>query len=62
MIERSKMTMLIKLFLKRFDTHPITIAEAISDQHYIKCFKLIMENPHMTKVEFLEKAGIEDWE
>ena len=53
---------LIKLFLKRFNTHPITIAEAISDQNYQKSFILIMENPHMTKEEFLEKAGIEDWE
>jgi hypothetical protein len=62
MTEQSKMTLLVKKFLQRFHTHPITIAEALSKDNYKKSFQLIMENPHMTKEEFLEKMGIEDWE
>ncbi len=52
---------LVSKYLEKKGVHPVTIAEAVSDDNYIKSYKLIQENPNITKEEFLKKMNIEEF-
>lgn len=49
-------------FLKKYDLHPVNIAEAISDGYFEKSYKLITKHPDITKDKFLKKMHIEEFE
>ena len=40
----------------------MNVAEAVSDDKYRKSYQLIMDNPKISKKEFLEKMEIEEIE
>ncbi len=46
--------------LKEIECEPITITEAVSDENFDKCYKLLKDNPNITKEEFLSIMGIEE--
>ena len=48
-------------YLEKLNVHPVTIAESVSDNNYIKSYNLIQENPNITKEEFLKKMNIEEF-
>ena len=52
---------LVSNYLEKLNVHPVTIAEAVSDNNYIKSYNLIQENPNITKEEFLKKMNIEEF-
>ena len=56
MTEQYQKGMLIMKYLKELGTHPITVAEAVSNENYRKSYQIIQENPKITKAEFLEKS------
>ena len=62
MTEQYRMGTLVVTYLKKLNTHPVTIAEAVTDENYKQSYQLITENPQITKEEFLEKMGIEEEE
>ena len=57
MTEQYQKGLLVSKYLERLHTHPVTIAEAVSDEYYQKSYQLITENPKITKAEFLKKDG-----
>ncbi len=48
-------------YLESLDTNLITIGEAIDDNNLERSYRLIKENPKITKEEFLEEMGIEEY-
>ena len=46
--------------LKEIECEPITITEVICDEYFDKTYKLLKENPNITKEEFLSIMGIEE--
>ena len=52
---------LVEKYLEGLNIHPITVTEAISDENYNKSYNLIIENPKITKQEFLNKLGIGEY-
>lgn len=45
-------------YLESLDMHPITIAEAVSDENYQKSFEIIKNNPTISKQEFLAEMNL----
>lgn len=58
MTEQYQKGMLVSKYLEELNTHPITIAIAVSDENYRKSYQIIQENPSITKKEFLEKMQL----
>ncbi|MBR1624740.1 MAG: hypothetical protein IJ676_03240 [Clostridia bacterium] len=52
--------MLVLNYLRSLSVHPITRAEAVSDENLEKSYQLIQSNPKITKEEFLTEMGIEE--
>ncbi len=58
MTEQYKKGMFVSNYLDELDVHPITVAEAVSNDNYRKSYQLIKNNPQISKAEFLEKMGL----
>lgn len=61
MTEQYQKGMFVMRFLKGLNVHPVTVAEAVSDDNFRKSYQLIQENPHTTKEEFLKTMEIEEY-
>ena len=55
MTEQYEKGSVVAKFLDKLNVHPITVAVAVSNENYKKSYKIIQENPEITKEEFLEK-------
>lgn len=62
MSEQYQKGIYVMKYLETLDVHPMNVAEAVSDDKYRKSYQLIMDNPKISKKEFLEKMGIEEIE
>ena len=62
MSEQYQKGMYVMKYLKTLDVHPVNVAEAVSDDNYRKSYQLIMDNPKISKKEFLKKMEIEEIE
>ena len=62
MSEQHQKGMLVRNCLKGLGMHPVTIAEAISDENFRRSYDLIQANPQITKDEFLAQMQIEEYE
>ena len=51
---------LVMDYLQSLDVDMITIGEAICDQNLEQSYKLIKENPKISKAEFLERMQISE--
>ena len=60
MTEQYKMGSLVSNYLEKLKVHPITIAMAVADDKYQKSYRIIQENPQITKEEFLKKMELEE--
>ena len=60
MSEQYEKGSLVARYLDALKVHPMNVAEAWSDGNYRKSYQLIMDNPKISKKEFLEKMGIEE--
>ena len=49
---------LVGHYLDDLGVHPITVAEAVSDDYLDKSYQLIKQNPKITKAEFLQKMQL----
>jgi len=58
MSEQYQKGTLVSNYLKKLGVHPITIAEAVSDENYRNSYRLIKENPEISKKEFLTKMQL----
>ena len=61
MTEQYQKGSLVASYLDNLNVHPVTVAEAVSDDNFRKSYQLIQENPHITKEEFLTTMGIEEY-
>ena len=61
MTEQYRKGMLVGNYLDNLDIHPITVAEAVSDDYLEKSYQLITENPKITKKEFLKAMELEEY-
>ena len=55
------MDMEVEQYLRDLGLSWITIAEAMSDENQEKTRQLLKENPKITKDEFLQTMGIEEY-
>ncbi len=62
MIDEYKMGKLVMDYLEGLQTEWTAIGEAIDDRNLVKSYRLITENPKITKEEFLKEMGIEELE
>lgn len=62
MSEQYEKGSLVARYLDALKVHPMNVAEAVSDDKYRKSYQLIMDNPKISKKEFLEKMEIEEIE
>ncbi|MEG2001747.1 MAG: hypothetical protein RR107_01470 [Clostridia bacterium] len=62
MSEQYQKGILVMNYLKKLDFHPVTIMDAVSDENFRKSYQLIMDNPKITKEEFLTQMQIEEFE
>lgn len=58
MTEQYQKGSVIAKYLDELNVHPITVAEAISNDNYQKSYQIIQENPNISKTEFLEKMQL----
>jgi len=61
MTERYKMSIYVMDYLQGLGMNMTTVGEAISDENYKKSFRLIQENPGISKEDFLNAMGLEEW-
>ena len=59
--EKNQKALLVENFLEKLDLNQITITEAVTDEKLEKSYKLIQQNPKITKKEFLKQMQIEEW-
>lgn len=62
MTDQYKMGITVMDYLQSLGLNMITILEAIQDGKLENSYKLIQENPSITKEEFLKKMNIEEIE
>jgi hypothetical protein len=60
MTKQDEMGILVGNYLDDLGIHPITVAEAVSDDYLEKSYQLIKQNPKITKWEFLRKMNLEE--
>ncbi len=58
MITQYQMGTLVMDYLEELQVNPIAMLDAICDENLEQSYKLIKENPKITKAEFLQKMGI----
>ena len=58
MSEQDKKGKFVGDYLDSLGVHPITVAEAVSDDYFEKSYQIIKENPGISKNEFLSKLGL----
>ena len=61
MTEQYRMGILIEEFLEKLNIHSVTVTEAMSDENYRKSYQIITDNPQITKEDFLEAMGLEEY-
>jgi len=61
MTEQYQIGSYVSEYLEKLHIHPITIAEAVSDENYRKSYQIIKAHPCITKSEFLRLIQIEEW-
>ena len=52
--------LLVMEYLRELGTESVAILDAICDENLDQSYKLISENPRITKAEFLEKMQISE--
>ena len=57
-MKQSQMGISVMNYLQKLGMDMITIGEAICDENLEQSYKLIKENPNISKAEFLEKMQI----
>ena len=62
MTEQYQMGSVVAKYLDGLNVHPITVAEAVSNENYKKSYQIIQENPKITKAEFLENMQLIEYE
>ena len=60
MTKQYQMCMLVMNYLEKLDTDWDLVGEAISDENLEASYKLIQENPNISREEFLERMQISE--
>lgn len=58
MTEQYQKGSVVAKYLDELNVHPITVAEAVSNDNYQKSYQIIQENPRITKADFLKKMEL----
>jgi len=62
MTEHYQKGVFVMNYLQELGMNMTTVGEAISDNNLEKSYRLILENPRISKKDFLDAMELEEWE